>query len=195
MASPALTAHGPSVLPRPPPGSQCWATARCRVSSVLLGVSSAPNRLWISGLVTKESSHSSFHVGERKWWGLHMNERVETPRQLAERVGLTERQIRQLVNTGQIEHVRIGARVLIPTGAFGSFIEKNKVKPCQDETTVPTFVGSKSATASTSRGANTVAAASARLARHTASKLKSLSRSSCMLEGGETAQVIPLKSS
>jgi hypothetical protein len=124
-----------------------------------------------------------------------MDERVETPRQLAERVGVTKRQIRYLVNTGQIEHVRIGARDFIPTGAWGRFVEKNKVKPCQEETTVPAFVGSKSATASISRGANTVAAASARLARQTAIKLKSLSRSSCTPEGGESAQVIPLKSS
>ena len=124
-----------------------------------------------------------------------MDEGLETPRQLAERVGLKERKIRQLINTRQIEHVWIGARAFIPMGAFARFIETKKVKPCQDETTEPAFVGSKSVIASTSRGANTVAAASARLARQTASKLKSLSRSSCMLEGGETAQVIPLKSS
>ena len=35
-------------------------------------------------------------------------ERLETPRQLADRVGLTERKIRHLIQTRQVEHVWIG---------------------------------------------------------------------------------------
>lgn len=124
-----------------------------------------------------------------------MDECLETPRQLAKRVGVTERKIRHLINTRAIEHVRIGSRVHIPMGAFARFIETNKVNPCQDETTGPVFVGSKSAIASTSHGANAVAAASARQAQVTANKLKSLSRTSSTLEGDETVQVIHLKCS
>jgi hypothetical protein len=124
-----------------------------------------------------------------------MDECLETPRQLAERVGVTERKIRHLINTRAIEHVWIGSRVHVPMGAFARFIETNKVNPCQDETKGPVYVGSKSAAASTSHGANEVAAASARQAQATANRLKSLSRTSFTLGGDETAQVIPLKSS
>jgi hypothetical protein len=104
-----------------------------------------------------------------------MDECLETPKQLARRVGLTEGKIRHLINTRQIEHVWIGSRVHVPKGAFGRFIEAKKVTPCQDEIKVPVSVGSKSATATTSSGPNMVAAASAALARQTATRLKSSS--------------------
>ena len=118
-------------------------------------------------------------------------ERLETPKELAARVGVKERQIRHLIDTRQIEHVWIGCRVHIPAGAFTRFLEANKVKPCQDETKDPVSVGSQNASASTSPGPSTVAAASARLARQTASKLKSSSQNGSNSEGGGTAQVIP----
>jgi excisionase family DNA binding protein len=44
--------------------------------------------------------------------------RLETPRQLAARVGISERQVRYLVQSKQLEHVRIGSRVHIPNGAL-----------------------------------------------------------------------------
>ena len=50
------------------------------------------------------------------------SERVETPKELAARVGLNEGRIRYLIQTRQIEHVRIGSRVLIPVGAFARFL-------------------------------------------------------------------------
>ena len=103
-------------------------------------------------------------------------ERLETPKELAARVGVKERRIRHLIDTRKIEHVWIGCRVHIPAGAFTRFLEANKVKPCQDETKDRVFVGSINASASTSSGQNMAAAASARLARQTASKLKSSSQ-------------------
>jgi hypothetical protein len=124
-----------------------------------------------------------------------MDERLETPKQLTERVGVNEQKIRRLILNRQIEHVWIGSRVHIPVGAFARFIELKKVTPCQDETTGHVFVGSKSAGASKLHGANTVAAVSAQQAQATANKLKSLSRSSSTREDDETAQVIPLKCS
>jgi hypothetical protein len=36
------------------------------------------------------------------------DERLETPKQLAKRVGVKERHIRHLINTLQIEHIWIG---------------------------------------------------------------------------------------
>ena len=80
-------------------------------------------------------------------------------------------------------------------GAFSRFIEAKKVRPCQDETTGRVFVGSKSATASTSYGANTVAAASARQALQTANKLKRSSANGFMPVDAEAGRVIPMKSS
>ena len=67
---------------------------------------------------------------------------LETPKQLAARTGLSERQIRHLIQTRQLEHVMIGCRVHIPCGAFMRFIESKKVMPCHDEIRVPVSVGS-----------------------------------------------------
>jgi excisionase family DNA binding protein len=124
-----------------------------------------------------------------------MDERVETPKELAARVGVTEGKIRHLIHTRQIEHVWIGSRVHIPMGAWPRFIEAKKVKPCQDEIKDPAFVGSKSGGASTSPGPNMAAAASARRALTTVRELRSSLASGCKSEGSATAQVIPLKPS
>lgn len=123
------------------------------------------------------------------------DERLETPKQLAARVGLTERQVRHLIQSRQIEHVMIGCRVLIPVGAFANFLEAKKVRPCPDATKDHDSAGSKSALASMSSGPNAAAAASAQLARRTANRLKSSSRNGCNAEDAAPAQVIPLKSS
>lgn len=123
-------------------------------------------------------------------------ERLETPKQLAARVGITERQVRHLVQTGQIEHIMIGCRVHIPVGAFARFLEASKVKASwQDETKDQNCAGSKSAAAIISSGPNEAAAASAALARQTANRLKSRSPSSCNNATGEPARVIRLPSS
>src|SRR5215469_8834457 len=121
-------------------------------------------------------------------------ERLETPKQLAARVNLSEGQVRNLIRTGQLDHVMVGYRVLIPTGAFPRFLERN-IRSCPEETKDRDSVGSISANASTSSGPSGAAAASARLARQTANKLKSSSRSGCSAEAAEAAPVIPLRSS
>ena len=53
------------------------------------------------------------------------NERLETPRQLAERVGISERKVRALIKTGRLEYVMIGARPHIPAGAFARFVARS----------------------------------------------------------------------
>jgi hypothetical protein len=80
------------------------------------------------------------------------DERLETPKQLAGRVGITERQVRHLVQIRQLEHVPIGRRIFIPVGAFARFLEAKKVAPCQDETKAPDCAGSPSAAATISSG-------------------------------------------
>src|SRR5262249_23570995 len=82
------------------------------------------------------------------------DDRLETPKQLASRVGSSERQVRYLIETGQLEHVMIGCRVHIPVGAFARFIDARKVMPCQDAIRDRDSVGSPSARASTSPGPN-----------------------------------------
>ena len=124
-----------------------------------------------------------------------VSDRLETPKQLAARVGLTERQVRHLITSGQIEYVEIGKRILLPVTAFANFLAAKKVKPCHAETKDHASAGSPSAMVSTSAGPNTAAAASAALARQTAHKLKSSSRNGSSSEAAATAQVIPLKSS
>src|SRR6516165_12427689 len=122
-------------------------------------------------------------------------ERLETPKELATRVNISEGQVRHLIRTGKLEYVMVGCRVHIPAGAFARFIEARKVKPCQDEIKDRDCAGSTSASVSTSPGPSMAAAASARLARQTANKLKSSSRNGCSAEGAAPAQVIPLRSS
>src|SRR5262245_25467525 len=112
------------------------------------------------------------------------DDRLETPKQLASRVGISERQVRQLLQTHQLEHVFIGCRILIPIGAFSRFLDANRVKQCQDETRDRDFAGSPSAGATTSPGPSEAAAASAALARATAEKLKSNSRNGSRSELG-----------
>jgi excisionase family DNA binding protein len=123
------------------------------------------------------------------------DDRLETPKQLASRVGISERQVRHLIQTRRLEHVMIGCRVHIPVGAFARFLDARKVTTCQDEIRDRDFVGSPNAGAFTSPGRSMAGAASAQLARKTASKLKSASRNGSSAEDAEPAQVIPLRSS
>lgn len=120
--------------------------------------------------------------------------RLETPKQLAARVNVTERQIRHLIQTRQLEHVLIGCRVHIPVGAFTRYIDANKVTPAwHGETKDRACAGSASEASITSSGLSAAAAASARLARQTANRLKTSSRIGCMPEPVEPGRVIPVK--
>jgi excisionase family DNA binding protein len=124
-----------------------------------------------------------------------MADRVETPKQLAERVGLKERAIRRLINAGELDSVRIGARDFIPVDAWGVFIgrKRREKKACQDETKAQSCDGLQIAEPIMSPGRNTVAAASAALARQTAKQLKSTSPTGSKAEASEPAHVIRAK--
>ena len=64
------------------------------------------------------------------------DDRVETPKQVAERVGVSDYLIRQLIRTGELEHVRIGGRIFIPNGAWTRYVAANTKggRECQGET-------------------------------------------------------------
>src|SRR5204862_6317316 len=123
------------------------------------------------------SGHKSGGAGQGDRLMKDDDVRLETPKQLARRVGVSERQIRQLIHTEQLEYVLIGCRVLIPIGAFSSYIDAKKVAPSwQGETKDRGSVGSINEPPITSCGPNAVAAASARLVRQTAKMLRTASR-------------------
>src|ERR1700720_777545 len=89
--------------------------------------------------------------------------RLETPKQLAARVNVTERQIRHLIQTQQIEHVMIGCRAHVPVGAFSRYVAAKAVTPIwHGEIKAPAFAGSASEAPTTLSGLSTAAAASAR---------------------------------
>jgi len=121
-----------------------------------------------------------------------MADRVETPKQLAERVGLKERAIRRLINAGELDSVRIGARDFIPVDAWGVFIgrKRREKKACQDETKAQSCDGLQIPEPIMS---HTVAAASAALARQTAKQLKSTSPTGSKAEASEPVHVIRVK--
>jgi len=130
------------------------------------------------------------------------DDRVETPKQVAERVGVSDYLIRQLIRTGELEHVRIGGRIFIPNGAWTRYVAANTKggRECQGETMDRDSAFSKIEVCGTSVGQTLVsqdAAASARLVRQTARRLRHSSRngSPLMDSASEPALVIRLKSS
>ena len=60
-----------------------------------------------------------------------INEGVEAPKQLAKRVGITERQVRYPLQRGDLDHVMIGSRIHIPDGAFRRFLASRMETPKQ----------------------------------------------------------------
>ena len=118
---------------------------------------------------------------------------LETIKQLAGRSGLSQNQIRGLIESGRLEHIWIGKRIMIPSGAFERLITNDTVKPCLDETKDHASDSSPNATFTTSCGLKTGAAASAALARQTANKLKRSSLNGSVSAQGETGSVIPLR--
>jgi len=54
---------------------------------------------------------------------------LETPRELAVRIGWPLRRIRMLINANQIRHIRIGGTIHVPEGAIEEFLEANMVEP------------------------------------------------------------------
>ena len=119
---------------------------------------------------------------------------LETPKQLAARVGLKERAIRSLIDAGKLEYIMIGSRVHIPDGAFERFVEANKVSPCLDGIKALSCIGAKPVEPITSSGLSMAAAAGTRQALQTANRLKQSSRNGFGSDANQLAQVIQIKS-
>ncbi len=125
--------------------------------------------------------------------GREMNSLLETPKQLALRVGLTVGAIHRLMNDGKLSFVQIGTRRRIPPGTWEGYIETNTVRPCRDAIKDQSSNFLLSAGAFTSFGQNGAAAASAALVRQTAQRLKSSSRNSSNATRKNSVHVIQQK--
>ena len=68
---------------------------------------------------------------------------LERPKQLAKRTGLSERQIRHLIETGQLKRVRLGCRDFIPAGEFEKFVVEGTQTSWADGTKDPGFAISR----------------------------------------------------
>ncbi|HMQ40249.1 MAG TPA: helix-turn-helix domain-containing protein [Paracoccus sp. (in: a-proteobacteria)] len=62
-----------------------------------------------------------------------MQNNLETPKELAQRLGWPERRVRSLITAKQLRHVKIGGMYFVPQGAFDEFLNANMVEPDQPQ--------------------------------------------------------------
>lgn len=62
-----------------------------------------------------------------------MHNNLETPKELAKRLGWPERRVRSLISTRQLRHVKVGGMYFVPEGAFTEFLCANMVEPDQPQ--------------------------------------------------------------
>ncbi|WP_175580874.1 MULTISPECIES: helix-turn-helix domain-containing protein [Celeribacter] len=60
-----------------------------------------------------------------------MQNNLETPKELAQRLGWPERRVRSLISTRQLRHVKIGGLYFVPDGAMDEFLNARMVEPQQ----------------------------------------------------------------
>jgi excisionase family DNA binding protein len=60
---------------------------------------------------------------------------LESPKQLADRIGWPERRIRNLIAAKKLRHHRVGGSILIPTTAFTELLQQTEIEPCNVVTT------------------------------------------------------------
>ena len=66
-----------------------------------------------------------------------MQTHLESPKELAMRVGWSERRIRSLARNKQIRHLWVGGNIFFPPNAIEEFIKANTVKPCSPSLNKP----------------------------------------------------------
>lgn len=59
----------------------------------------------------------------------HTSEALESPRQLATRLGWPLARVRKLIRTKQLRHVKIGGLYFVPRGAIDDFLTAKAVAP------------------------------------------------------------------
>ncbi|MBO0145431.1 helix-turn-helix domain-containing protein [Agrobacterium sp. Ap1] len=58
-----------------------------------------------------------------------MVSQLETPKQLAERVGWPVRRIRAMIYRRQLRHVRVGGSIFLPMDAFDEYLKTHMIAP------------------------------------------------------------------
>ncbi|UWR59444.1 excisionase family DNA-binding protein [Phaeobacter inhibens] len=58
-----------------------------------------------------------------------LHQQLESPRQVAERLGWPLARVRKLIRAKQIRHVKVGGIYLLPQGALEEYLEANTVEP------------------------------------------------------------------
>lgn len=108
---------------------------------------------------------------------------------------LSRYQVNRLLANGELTYFPLGSRKLIPAGAWEDYKQRKMVQPCQDETKVPGYAGSKRGYASTLSGPKTDAAVSVALALRTVKKLKLNSRNGSKNDNVPSGHVIQARCS
>lgn len=57
------------------------------------------------------------------------DEFLESPKELAERIGWPLARVRKLIRTKQVRHVKVGGLYFIPAGAMEDFLTTKTVEP------------------------------------------------------------------
>jgi len=58
-----------------------------------------------------------------------MQATLETPKELASRLGWPERRVRSLISSKQLRHVKVGGMYFVPVEAFDEFLAANMIEP------------------------------------------------------------------
>lgn len=59
----------------------------------------------------------------------YLKQRLESPRQIAERIGWPLARVRKLIRTKQVRHVKVGGLYFVPTGAIEEYLADRTVEP------------------------------------------------------------------
>jgi excisionase family DNA binding protein len=108
-----------------------------------------------------------------------MNATLESPKELAARIGWPVRRIRNLIAAKRLRHHRVGGSIFIPAGAIDELLQSTEIEPCHVEGADLAWSAAKENLASSS-GSSTLMDSKriVQQARQTALKLKKRSKSS-----------------
>jgi excisionase family DNA binding protein len=113
--------------------------------------------------------------------------------EVAARLGVRRRKIRQWVNAGRIPFIPLGRKLVkFREDAVDRFLANGEI-PCRAAIQAPGYDSAKTEVSTTSAGQRAVAAASAARLRETAAKLKKSSANSSSHGRESQGLVIPIK--
>ncbi|MPL98013.1 hypothetical protein SDC9_44211 [bioreactor metagenome] len=60
-----------------------------------------------------------------------LQQQLESPRQVAERLGWPLARVRKLIRAKQVRHVKVGGLYFVPVGAVDEFLRARMIEPLQ----------------------------------------------------------------